>query len=55
MFFGRSNTPASLQTFINKILAEKLDIFVIVYVNDTLIYNEYPGQDHVNAICQVLK
>ena len=38
MLFGLSNAPASLQGYINKILAKKLDIFVIVYLDDILIY-----------------
>ena len=40
MPFGLSNAPASFQGYINKILAEKLDIFVIFYLNDSLIYTE---------------
>ena len=55
MSFGLSNAPASFQSYINKILAEKLNIFVIVYLNDILIYNEYSGQAHINAVWWVLK
>ena len=40
MLFGLSNTPATFQRYVNKILAEKLDIFVIVYLHDILIYTE---------------
>ena len=40
MFFGLSNTLAIFQDYINKILAEKLDIFVIIYLDDILIYTE---------------
>ena len=40
MPFSLSNAPASFQGYINKILAEKLDIFVIVYLYDILIYSE---------------
>ena len=43
MSFGLSNAPASFQGYINKILAEKLDIFVIVYLDDIFIYTENPG------------
>ena len=50
MPFGLSNAPASFQGYINKILAEKLDIFVIVYLNDILIYIENQGRGHVEAV-----
>ena len=40
MLFGLSNAPASFQGYINKILAKKLDVFVIVYLDDILIYTE---------------
>ena len=43
MVFGLSNAPASFQAYINKILAKKLDIFVIVYLNDILIFIENSG------------
>ena len=54
MPFGLSNAPATFQGYINKILAEKLDVFVIVYLDDILIYTEDPGQPHVEAIYWVL-
>ncbi len=43
MPFGLSNAPASFQGYMNKILAEKLDIFVVVYLDNILIYTEDPG------------
>ena len=55
MPFGLSNAPASFQGYINKILAEKLDIFVIVYLDDILIYTEDLGQPHVDAVRWVLE
>ena len=54
MPFRLSNAPASFQDYINKILAEKLDIFVIVYLDDILIYTKDPGQGHVEAVRWVL-
>ena len=54
MLFGLSNAPATFQGYINKILAEKLDIFVIVYQDDILIYTEDLGQPHVDIVCWVL-
>ncbi len=55
MPFGFSNAPASFQGYINKILAKKLDIFVIVYLDDILIYTEDLGQPHVDAVRWVLE
>ena len=54
MPFGLSNTPASFQGYVNRILAKKLDIFVIVYLDDILIYTEDLGQGHVEAVRWVL-
>ncbi len=55
MPFGLSNTPASFQSYINKILAEKVDIFVVVYLDDILIFTKDPGQLHVEAVRWVLE
>ena len=52
--FGLSNIPASFQGYINKILAEKLNIFVIVYLDDIFIYTEDQSQGHVEAVRWVL-
>ena len=43
MSFGLSNVPASFQGYINKILAEKLDIFIMIYLDDILIYTKDSG------------
>ena len=43
MLFGLSNAPTSFQGYVNKILAEKFDVFVIVYLNDILIYIKDAG------------
>ena len=50
MLFGLSNAPATFQGYVNKILAEKLDIFVIIYLDDILIYTKDLGQPHVEAV-----
>ena len=54
MPFGLSNALATFQGYVNKILAKKLDVFVIVYLDDILIYTEDPGQPHVDAVRWVL-
>ena len=51
MFFSLSNAPTTFQGYVNKILAKKLDIFVIVYWDNILIYTKNPGQPKVGAVC----
>ena len=50
MPIGLTNAPATFQGYINKILVEKLDDFVIVYLNDILIYTDSKGEEHVQAV-----
>ena len=50
MLFGLTNAPASFQKYINKIFAKKLDIFVIVYLDDIKIYINDNGNGHVTAV-----
>ena len=40
MLFELTNALATFQSYINKILAEKLHIFVIIYLNNILIYTK---------------
>ena len=53
--FELSNIPASFQGYINKILAKNFDIFLIVYLNDIIIYIKDQSQDQVEAIQDFLK
>ena len=52
---GLTNAPASFQEYINKIFAEKLDIFIIVYLDNIFIYTDNDGNGHVAAVRWVLK
>ena len=47
MPFGLTNIPVMFQNYINKILAENLDIFVIVYLNDIFIYTESKRKEYI--------
>ena len=47
--FNPTNTPTSFQKYINKIFAEKLDIFIIVYLDNILIYIENGRNGHITA------
>ena len=51
MPFDLLNGPANFQRYINKILIEKLKVFIIVYLDNILIYIENRSQSHINAIC----
>ncbi len=50
MPFGLTNTPANFHGYINKILAEKLDVFVIIYLNNIFIYTESKGIEHIEVV-----
>ncbi len=55
MPFGLTNLPATFQGYINKILAEKLNVFIIVYLDDILIYTKSKGKEHVEVVWWMLK
>ena len=50
MLFGAFNAPASFQGYINKILTKKLNVFIIVYLDNILIYTKDASQGHVEAV-----
>ena len=54
MPFRLTNAPASFQGYINK-LAKKLDIFVIIYLDDFLIYTDDDGDGYIAAVWWVLE
>ena len=54
MFFELINTPATFQTFINNVLRKYLDQFIVVYLNNILIYFK-TQKEHVQHISEVLQ
>ena len=50
ILFGLSNALPSFHGYINKILAKKLDVFVIFYLDEILIYTKDKGHGHRDAI-----
>ena len=50
MPFGLTNVLANFQRYINKILIEKFNIFIIKYLNDILIYTEDDRNGHITAV-----
>lgn len=50
MFFGFSNALATFQRYVKKIMAKNLDVFVIVYLDNLLIYTKNPCQPHIKAL-----
>jgi hypothetical protein len=53
MPFGLTNAPATFQALINNVLRKHLDVFVIAYLDDILIYSENE-EDHVKHVQTVL-
>lgn len=57
MPFGLTNAPATCQQFVNDALRDFLDIFVVVYLDEILIYSEDPNQhnDHIRKVLTKLQ
>jgi Reverse transcriptase (RNA-dependent DNA polymerase) len=53
MPFGLTNGPAVFQHFMNDIFGDMLDVCVIVYIDDILIYSDNPSQ-HREHVCEIL-
>ena len=54
MPFGLSNAPAAFQRFMNDIFADLLDVSVVIYLDDILIYSEDLAS-HKNHMREVLR
>ena len=54
MPFGLTNAPAAFQRFMNDICSDLLNVTVIVYLDDILIFSDNPA-DHVKHVREVLR
>jgi hypothetical protein len=52
MLFGLTNAPAEFQAFINSIFYDIIGVFVVVYLDDIIVYSENEG-DHEEHLRQV--
>jgi hypothetical protein len=54
MSFELANASATFQSYINFALRKFLDVFVVIYLNDILIYSQNE-EEHTNHVRLVLK
>ena len=57
MPFGLTNAPAAFQRFMNDVFSDMLDVCVIVYLDDILIYSDNPElhRKHVREVLRRLR
>jgi len=53
MPFGLTNAPAAFQRFVNSVFADMLDVCVVVYLDDILVYSDNM-EDHTKHVREVL-
>jgi hypothetical protein len=57
MWFGLTNAPAYFMNLMNKVFMEYLDKFVVVFIDDILIYskNHSDHEEHLRMVLQKLR
>jgi hypothetical protein len=57
MSFGLTNTPAYFMYLMNKVFMEYLDKFIVVFIDDILIYSktEEEHEEHLRLVLQKLR
>jgi len=53
MHYSLTNAPASFQRFMNDVFKDLLDVCVVVYLDDILIYSENPDE-HLKHVREIL-
>jgi len=54
MLFGLTNAPIAFQQFMNDIFSDLLDVYVVIYLDDILIYSNNISE-HCWYVKEVLK
>ena len=57
MSFGLTNSPAAFMDLMNRVFRPYLDMFVIVFIDDILVYShsEDEHSDHLRTVLQTLR
>ena len=57
MLIGLSNALATMQRLVNKVFHNVLDVFVLIYLDNLLIYskNEKDHKEHIREVLERLK
>ena len=57
MPFGVTNAPATFMDLMNRVFTAYLDTFVIVFIDDILVYSRTPEEhvEHLNTMLQILQ
>ena len=57
MSFGLTNAPVAFMDFMNRVLKQYLDLFIIIFIDDILIYSRSDEEHarHLRVVLQTLK
>ena len=49
MPFGLTNAPATFQRFMNDIFSDMVDVYVVIYIDEILIYSNNIDEHHIHV------